>query len=44
MAGAAYYSAFFTGQFYDGEICGRNKKKRFSQIGIILSSLTEEGA
>ena len=45
MAGVAYYSTLFTGQFYDGQICGRNRKKQFAQIGIILiSSLTEEGA
>ena len=44
MAGVSYYSTLFTGQFYDGKICGRNRKKQFAQIGIILSSLTEEGA
>ena len=26
MAGVAYYSTLFTGQLYDGQICGRNRK------------------
>ena len=34
MAGVAYYSTLFTGQFYDGQICGRNRKYNLAKLAL----------
>ena len=34
MAGMAYYNTLFTGQFYDGQICGRNRIYNLAKLAF----------